>query len=242
MMPRPAIAALGLLLLSACASSGGLPPPSGSADVQRQIRIAQAAERGGQLDVALSIYAQAAERSPGDPELAARHAGVLMQMNEPHRARQVLAEARRRNPADPSLLQAEGRALLEIGDAAAALALFDQHLARAPNDPRSLNGRGIALDLLGRHAEAQASYRRVLALDPRHPVAAGNLALSLVLAGCPDAASATLAGAPRSQATGEWLAQMQSLARSLSPSAPPAAGAELRAALPADGTACPAGT
>jgi Flp pilus assembly protein TadD len=207
-------------------------------DLARQMRVAAAAERGGQFDVALQIYGAAAQANPGNAEVAVRHAALLLLVGNADAGLQALAEARRRNPNDTALLLMEGRALLELGRAPDALALFEQRLRGAPADSAALNGKGVALDMLGRHAEARAAYRAAHAADPRNPLWAGNLALSLILSGCPDQAVTLLEATPRSTGTEAWLTQLQTLARNLAtPGAaiPP----ELRQAMPRSPAPCP---
>jgi Flp pilus assembly protein TadD len=226
-----------LLLLGACA---GTPPGAGSAggaggDVAAQLRVAAAAERSGQDDVALSVYAAAAAANPGNPDIAERHAALLLRLGAPAEARAALAEARRRNPDHAGLARLEGRILLETGDAAQALAVFDRLLQAAPRDGAALIGRGVALDLLGRHTEARQAYLAARSLEPANPLWAGNLALSLMLAGCPETAEAVLAGASRTAETAQWLSEMEVLARSLA-----AGQGGLAAALPRGSTPCPA--
>ncbi len=233
-MNRAALAAL--LLLGACAGAPQGPGGAAGGDAAAaQLRVAAAAERAGQSDVALSVYAAAAEANPGHAEIAERHATLLLGLGAPGEARAALAEARRRNPGHAGLARLEGRILLETGEASQALALFDQILARAPRDGAALNGRGVALDLLGRHAEAREAYLGARATEPGNPLWAGNLALSLMLAGCPEVAEAVLAGVSRTAETAEWLAEMQGLARSLA-----AGEGGLSAALPRGSTPCPA--
>jgi Flp pilus assembly protein TadD len=196
------------LLLSGCAATQ---PGGGSTEaVNRQLRIAGAAERTGNLDMALQVYATAFEANKGDPELAARFARALLQAGNAEPARDVLAEARRRNPRDSQLMQTEARVLLEVGQPEQALALFDEHLRWSSRDARSLNGRGIALDMLGRHVEARAAYRAARAADPQSAVASGNLALSLMLTGCTEGAAAVAESAPRAVATSAWISQIRS--------------------------------
>jgi Flp pilus assembly protein TadD len=206
---------LGLLLLTGCAGAqqGGGAPASG--DAAAQLRVAAAAERSGQMDIALSLYAAALEAHPGNAEVAERFAAALLAAGEPNQARAVLAEARRRNPSNRALAQMEGRILLESGAPAQALAVFDSLLAGAPRDIGALNGRGVALDMLGRHAEARTAYLAARNADPSNPLWAGNLALSLMLSGCPETAEALLATAPRSPATAEWIARLQAMARGI---------------------------
>jgi Flp pilus assembly protein TadD len=238
-MRRLALAASTALLLAGCA--GAQQGSSTSNDPARNMRVAAAAERGGQFEVALSLYAAAAEANPGDPVAAERLASLLIQAGNPRRALDALAEARQRHPANAALLQAEARARLELGEPERALALFDEHLRMAPGDVRSHNGRGVALDLLGHHAEARLSYRAARAADPRSSVATGNLALSLMLSGCPDAAMSLLEAAPRAANTADWLGQMQGLARNLSAgSGADPQSAALRRALPPASEPCSA--
>lgn len=228
-----------LLGLAACAA----PPPQTSegagGEIARQLRVAAAAERSGQYDVALSVYAAAAQANPGEPEIATRQAQAMMQVGNPQAALQALAEARRLHPTHVGAAQAEGRALIELGRAQEALALFDGLLRNSPSDANSLNGRGVALDLLGRHPEARATYRQAQAADPNNQLVVGNFAMSLILAGCPDQALRLLESTPRTTATQAWLSQMQGFARSL---AVPSADLtpELRAAMPAARDGCAA--
>jgi Flp pilus assembly protein TadD len=228
------------VLLGGCGATTQNQTEAAGSDLSRQLRVAAAAERGGQIDVALQIYTGAAQANPGNAEVAARHAGLLMLVGNPDAALQALAEARRRNPDDTALLLMEGRALLELGRAPDALALFERRLRSAPADSAALNGKGVALDMLGRHADARAAYRAAHAADPRNPLWAGNFALSLILSGCPAQAATLLEATPRGADTGPWLSQLQTLARNLAtPGAtvPP----ELRQAMPASPEPCPAG-
>lgn len=206
---------LGLLLLAGCAGAQqGAGGPAGG-DAAAQLRVAAAAERSGQMDIALSLYAAALEANPGNAEVAERYATALLAAGEPNQARAALAEARRRNPSHRALAQMEGRLLLETGAPAQALAVFDSLLAGAPADVAALNGRGVALDMLGRHAEARTAYLAARNADPSSPLWAGNLALSLMLSGCPETAEALLATAPRNPATAEWIARLQAMARGI---------------------------
>jgi Flp pilus assembly protein TadD len=212
MMRRLAPPLVAALLLSGCGGGAYTASVTGGADVQRQLRVASAAERGGNLSMALQAYASAYAAHPADAEVASRYAKLLLQTGDPERARDVLAEARRRNPRDALLLQTEAQVLLEVGLAGQALALFDEHLRWARSDARSLNGRGIALDMLGRHQEARAAYRAARAADPQNPVITGNLALSLMLTGCTEGAAAVLDTTPRSVATSGWIGQIRGAA------------------------------
>jgi Flp pilus assembly protein TadD len=223
------------LLLAGCAGAQQGAGGSVGSDASAQLRVAAAAERSGQMDIALSLYASAAEAYPGNADVAERYAAALLSVGEPAQARAALAEARRRNPSNRTLAQLEGRVLLETGAPAQALAIFDTLLAGAPTDTTALNGRGVALDMLGRHAEARPAYLAARSADPSSPLWAGNLALSLMLSGCPETAVALLGNAPRTAATTDWINRLQSMARGL------AAGTDtsLSNALPRGSEPCP---
>lgn len=228
-----------MIVLGGCTSNRQRPVEAPGGEVARQLRVAAAAERGGQFDVALQIYDSLASANPAEPDVAARRATLLTRIGEAEAALEALQAARRRHPANAALLQAEGRALLELGRAQEALAVFGTHLRAAPNDAASLNGRAVALDLLGLHQEAHTAYRAARAADPRDPLLVGNFALSLVLAGCPNEAAALLDGAPRSMETLTWIGEIRTLARNLANPGDDVPLA-LRAALPTSPGGCAA--
>ncbi len=198
-----ALALIAAAGLAACASGGG-----GSQDTIRapdagsRMRVAMAAEASGQPDVAVSMYAAAANASPADMEVQARYASALGRNGRLDEAEQVLVRALARRPRDPTLLVALGKLRVRKGSAAEAVEALDQALAQRPRDIAALNARGVALDLMGRHAEAQQSYRTAQAVDPANIPSSNNLAFSLMLSGQSSEAVAILsalrqrAGAP----------------------------------------------
>ena len=176
------------LLLLGCGTGNELRSPDG----ESRLRIAAAAEANGQLDIALSMYAAAAQAEPANAEVQARYARALLRAGNRPQAEQVLARAVERRPGDPALLMELGRQRLIAGQAEAALANFDRVLSVSSRDVDALDLRGVALDMLGRHRDAQDSYRRALAIAPTSLRAANNLGLSLLLDGRPDEARAVL--------------------------------------------------
>ena len=111
-------------------------------------RIAQLAERSGQSDVALSMYAQAAAQRPNDPEAQANYARALGRAGSVNIAEQILGQALAQRPREPSLLRARASVRLMAGQAEGALADYDALLSAQPADVAALNGRGVSLDLL----------------------------------------------------------------------------------------------
>ncbi len=190
-MTRPvlrfALFALAVPALAACADEGLRDP-----DVGSRMRVASAAEAGGQMDVALSMYGAAAARDPNNTEAQARFAAALMRAGNRAQAEQVLAAAVQRRPDDGTLMLELAKMRLRGGAAGEALGLFDRVLARDSRNVAALDGRGVALDLMGRHPEAQDSYRRAQAVAPDSISVANNLGLSLLLDGRADEARAVL--------------------------------------------------
>jgi type IV secretion system protein VirB1 len=82
----------------------------------------------------------------------------------------------------------EGKADLAAGRAGLAIVAFETALA---NDPRSvsvLNALGAAYDELNRYDVAQTFYQQALKLEPDSPDVINNMAVSLRMAGKPEAA------------------------------------------------------
>ena len=146
-----------------------------------RLHIADTAAAAGQTDIALSMYAAAAEAAPNDPTLQARLVSMLLVAGKPDVAQQTLSRALARKPNDPTLLRWLGNLRLETGSAEAALQIFDGLIARKSSDVASLNGRGVALDLMGQHDAAQQSYRLAQAVAPGDVQTANNLAVSYLL-------------------------------------------------------------
>ncbi|GIX10936.1 RodZ domain-containing protein [Elioraea sp.] len=180
------------LLLLGCATSGER--SSGAPTWQDRLRLAAAAEANNNVEVALSIYRNAAQAEPDNAEVQARYARALADRGASSEAVLVLEQALARRPADRTLLLALGRTQLRAGDLGGAGGSFERLLAQAPGDPDALNGLGVIADLAGDHARAQARYREGLARAPRHEALRNNLALSLALAGATGEAVRLLEG------------------------------------------------
>lgn len=190
MHPAAALA-LAALTLAAC-SRGRSEAVLREPDTASRLHVADTAAAAGQTDIALSMYAAAAQSAPDDIDVQARYISLLIRAEKPEQAEQALAQAMRRKPNDPTLRRWLGILRLENGAAAEALQIFDALLARKPRDVAALNGRGMALDLANQHDVAQLAYRAALAESPSDTRTANNLAVSLLLAGRPAEARAIL--------------------------------------------------
>jgi Flp pilus assembly protein TadD len=197
------------LALLACAPMRDEAGPSRSTTsltADEKLRVAEAAEAGGDGDLALSMYLAAAQSAPSDVPLQLRCADALARHGQYLRARQLLAERLRANPGQVDLTKGLALIYLVSGDPEHASGLLDRILAVKPDDPAALTDKGIALDLLRRHGDAQTLYRQALKISPHDPAINNDLALSMMLEGRVREAQEVLepfrsAAAPRRLAT-----------------------------------------
>jgi Flp pilus assembly protein TadD len=157
------------------------------------MQVAEAAEAGGDIELAISMYTQAAASEPNNAALQLRCADALVRAGKVTEARQFLVERLRSRSEQPDLTRALALIDLVAGQPAQAIATLDQVLAANPGDLRALVDKAVALDLQGQHAAAQAIYQRVLAASPDDAATRNNLAVSLMLEGRTRQALETLA-------------------------------------------------
>ena len=172
--------------LLACASMRDEAGSSGSTtnlNENEKLRVAEAAEAGGDADLALSMYLAAAQSAPSDVPLQLRCADALARHGKYQQARQLLVDRLRTNPGQRDLTKGLALIYLVAGDSGHAIELLDRLLAVKPDDPAALTDKGIALDLLRRHGDAQTLYRQALKISPNDPTISNDLALSLMLEG-----------------------------------------------------------
>lgn len=180
MRVTPQIVSIGmmLLLVSGCAGSPG------SADAERDLKLADIELASGAPEAALRIAQDIAARRPRD-------AAVLSRLGQANAAlgRRQAAEASFRQALlrQPGYFEAAfGLARLHLGsDPAQALKELRSLAARQPRDARVLTDLGVALDLEARPNDAQASYRKAIEMDPSLVSTQVDLGLSLALSGHP---------------------------------------------------------
>src|SRR4051794_32496216 len=97
-------------VLTACASIGAKRQPALTAETSMQ--VATEAEASGNTELALSMYAQAATREPGNTELHLRYVDALIRAGKISQARQLLTERLSASPRSPDLLR--GLALIDL--------------------------------------------------------------------------------------------------------------------------------
>ena len=183
---------LAALLLAGCAASpvhldplsvdgrdGGGPTPT----YPMLMRIAAAAQSGGDLPNALGVYRRAAEMAPQDPAPLIAAGDVLLQMGNANEAI-VSYDAALVRPGDTQGAQVGlARAFLKTGKPQLALTPLAKAMEASPDDPKLLLLLGVTKDLAGSHLEAQAYYRAGLVRAPGDPGLTVDLALSLAISG-----------------------------------------------------------
>ena len=81
----------------------------------------------------------------------------------------------------------EGKADLAAGRPGLAIVAFETALANDPGSAKVLNGLGAAYDGLHRYDVAQSFYQQALQREPNSPDVMNNMAISLQMAGKPEA-------------------------------------------------------
>jgi Flp pilus assembly protein TadD len=177
--------------LTACSSMPAQHQPNWT--TKTRLQVAEAAAVGGDSELAISMYTEAAAGEPANIALQLRAADALARNGKIAQARQMLTDRLRSNPRQPDLIRALALIDLVAGQPAQAIAGLDQVLASNPGDSRALVDKAVALDLQGQHAAAQTIYGQVLAMAPDDAATRNNLAVSLMLEGRTRQALETLA-------------------------------------------------
>ncbi|MGU7771998.1 tetratricopeptide repeat protein [Burkholderia sp. MR1-5-21] len=192
-MTRTAMRALALALVLP-ALAGGCSSPDvrtrpvlshKSDDPQTELRIADSALAGGNVELAGTLYEKVLAAHPDSLAARVGLGDVNYRTGDLERARMLYAEAGRQAPAElgPQVglarVALRQRRLDEAGERYRAL------LAAQPNLPLAAEGLGTVLDLQGRHADAQVVYRDALRAHPDAQGLRVDLGLSLVLANRP---------------------------------------------------------
>ena len=152
-------------------------------NAEARLRVAEAAERSGDHELAVSMYAVAAGDAAHDDAVLLRSVEGLSRGGRLEEAAALLKRRLREGGRSLEVLQTLGSILVLEGQAPQAEAMFGEVLAARPRDVRALTNKAIALDLQRRHAEAQTLYHVALGQAPGDPIISNDLALSLLLSG-----------------------------------------------------------
>lgn len=159
------------------------------------LRIADSALQGGDLEVALSIYYRLTQTHPALLDAWMGLADAHFLDGELEAARQVYNEVLERFPGqEMSARLGLARIALRQRNLTVAMGHYQSILQATPDHPLALAGLGVAYDLSGNASQAQATYRRGLTAYPDHAALRANLGLSLALGGQPREAVNILLG------------------------------------------------
>ncbi|WP_027784119.1 MULTISPECIES: tetratricopeptide repeat protein [Burkholderia] len=156
-----------------------------SDDPQAELRIADSALAGGNVDLASTLYGKVLARHPDSLAAQLGLADVNYRAGDLERARILYEQARQQAPAELGPQVGLARVALRQRRLDEAGRRYRDLLAAQPNLPLAAQGLGTVLDLQGRHEDAQAVYQDALRA---HPDAQGlriDLGLSLVLSNRP---------------------------------------------------------
>lgn len=174
-------AVVGCFLVAACAPGASQNQAALNAD--SQLQLAEAADTGGNVDAALSMYQAAASRAPSDVSAQLRYADALARYGKIAQAQRFLLQQLNANPGQRELARASALVDIIAGNASDAIPKLDRLLATDPRDENALTDKGVALDLLGRHADAQELYHQALAVAPNDVAVTNDMAVSMMLEG-----------------------------------------------------------
>lgn len=199
-------AALALILLTGCASTGATKAVDAKNDAQvaalpssqqPMLRLARAAHAAGDYASAINLY-RTIVAGGSDPAMAVELGDTLMDAGSFDDAIGTYKSVSAKSPAELGAALGLERAYLALNDLPKAMEQAERARALAPQDRKVLIDRGIVLDLYGRHKEAQDSYSAWLAKSPQDRTARVDLALSLAFSGDYDRALDTLSPIARS--------------------------------------------
>ena len=186
--PPFALLLVALLAATGCASTGMAPSSAtgfGAAapEVERLLRMADGAERDGNLAIAANFYARALSLAPANAGLAVRLGGLLLDAGDAGPAAEAFAQALATDPDSVEAAKGQGKALLAAGRQNDAVPRLKGWHERLPNDVDLIKLLAVAYDLQKEHAKAIPLYEKGLVLDPASLSLRSNYGLSLAFSG-----------------------------------------------------------
>jgi len=172
-LPRLAAALSTVLVLGACAQSGG-------SDLLNLSSLGQEPPAADLRDPikATNYYAKQYATNPRDKTTALNYAHALTETGQKSRALAVLRAAAAYHGKDPAFASAYGRSALANGH----VGLASKLLARAddPSNPdwRTVSARGAAFARNGKYQEATTEFERAMKLAPGNATVMNNLAMA----------------------------------------------------------------
>jgi predicted O-linked N-acetylglucosamine transferase (SPINDLY family) len=122
--------------------------------------------QSGKVAEAASLYQQALQLQPRNPDILALLGTAEYQLGHLERSAALLSGSIEIDPEQPDVHYNLGNVQVVLGHREEALSSYDKALRLNPAHVAALINRGNALKELGREPEALASYDRVVALQP----------------------------------------------------------------------------
>ncbi len=171
------------VMLGGCAMTGqpAGAPLAGPLDEKDRsmMRVAAAANEGGDSATAIGLYRKLSQAHPDRAEPAMALGQTLLTAGAADEALSAFKRAAAAQPNSPDAQLGMGHAHLALGQLDQASVAFDAALVRQPTNIRAMNGKAVIADLSGRHDEAQKIYLAALAVAPDDKMLWNNLGLSL---------------------------------------------------------------
>lgn len=152
-------------------------------DLEAAQRFSEALRRGGRIDRAVQISAEALNRFPQDQTLLLTYGYAQIAAGRPHDALRALALVAAADAQNWQARSALGAALDQLGRFPDARRAYQEALALQPENARVLTNLGVSHIMAGEPEEAEQILRRATQLAGAPPEARQNLAISLALQG-----------------------------------------------------------
>ena len=152
-------------------------------DLEAAQRFAEALRKGGCMDRAVQIAAEALSRFPDDRQLLTTYGYAQMTLGHPQQALRPLAAIAAAEPENWRARSALGAALDQLGRFGEARQAYQEALALQPNNPGILTNLGVSHIMAGEPDDAEPILRQAAALPGAPIEARQNLAIAIALQG-----------------------------------------------------------
>ncbi|HTQ36368.1 MAG TPA: type IV pilus biogenesis/stability protein PilW [Steroidobacteraceae bacterium] len=191
-MSRAVLAALPLLLLGACVTTGDRPVDNKAA-AQANVQLGVEYLKQGNLQVAKDKLDRAEKQDPDNPDVYWTMAVLQEQLNQPRQAEQDYRKAMDLAPEKPEIQNTYAAFLCKQGEVDRALPIFEKLIANKlyAQPYVAATNAGMCLRDDKRNADAQRYFERAVALGPGYVDAVVGLADLQIVQGKADAALQT---------------------------------------------------
>mgnify|MGYP001222999125 CR=1 FL=1 len=152
-------------------------------DFEAAQRFAESLRKGGRVDRAVTISAEALGRFPEDRPLLTTYGLSQLTLGRAHEALRPLALVAQAEPQNWRVRSALGAALDQLGRFPEARAAYQEALTIEPSNARVMTNMGVSHIMAGEPEEAEPLLRQAADLRDAPPEARQNLAIALALQG-----------------------------------------------------------